>query len=159
MTDLQHEYDEAMYRFSTGDFAGAMVTLKRMLEEEPSHFETQLALGMAYYRLGDYRAAIREGHKAERLNPLEQLVHTNLSLFYMKAGDRATAERHGLEARIAAWRTGVERTKSGAPPPPRDPELELAKTQPQQAKPAGKSRKETEARTAEGPENKRPAQT
>jgi hypothetical protein len=55
---------------------------------------------MAYYRKGDYDTAILEGHKAESSVP-EQLVHTNLSLFYMKRGIRKTAEEHGLQARIA----------------------------------------------------------
>ena len=37
------------------------------------------------------------------MKPKEQLVHTNLSLFYMKSGDKETAEKHGLKARIAGW--------------------------------------------------------
>jgi len=84
-------------------------------------------LGMAYYRQGDYPAAIAAGHKAEQLRPHEQLVHTNLSLFYMKAGDKKTAEHHGLQARIASW-------KSDKLPPGQKPagdlELEMAKPKP-----------------------------
>ncbi len=45
-----------------------------------------------------------EGHKAEKMKPHDQLVHTNLSRAYMKAGDKKTAEHHGLQARIASWR-------------------------------------------------------
>ena len=77
-----------MFDFSTGDYDNAIAKLKAVLAEDPSHFDAQLALGMAYYRKGDYAAAIAEGHKAEKLRPHEQLVHTNLSLFYMKAGDK-----------------------------------------------------------------------
>ena len=47
---------------------------------------------MCYYRKGDYATAISEGHKAERLRPKEQLVHTNLSLFYVKTGDKQKAD-------------------------------------------------------------------
>jgi hypothetical protein len=79
---------------------------------------------MAYYRKGDYQAAIAEGHKAEQLRPKEQLVHTNLSLFYMKAGDKKTAEHHGLQARIASWRD--DKSQPGEKPPG-DPALEMAK--------------------------------
>src|SRR5205814_331340 len=68
-------------------------------------FDAQLSLGMAYYRKGNYDTAIVEGHKAEKLKPNEQLVHTNLSLFYMKRGDKPTAEHHGLQARIASWKS------------------------------------------------------
>jgi hypothetical protein len=77
---------------------------------------------MAYYRKGDYASAISEGHKAELLRPKEQLVHTNLSLFYMKAGDKAKAEHHGLQARIASWREPAPSDTSSSAT-----DLELAK--------------------------------
>src|SRR5206468_9437232 len=95
------------------------------------HFDAQLALGMACYRKGDYAAAIAEGHKAERLRPNEQLVHTNLSLFYMRAGDKKTAEHHGLQARIASWKDNM--TAPGQTPPT-DPDLQMAQNPPQNVK-------------------------
>ena len=101
---LQEQYDDAMFDFSRGEFDGAIAKLKAVLAADPAHFDAQLALGMAYYRRGDYAAAIAEGHKAEQLRPREQLVHTNLSLFYMKAGDKQKAEHHGLQAKIESWR-------------------------------------------------------
>jgi len=127
MSTLQDRYDDAMFDFSTGDYAGAIVKLRAILAEDPRHFEAQLALGMAYYRQGDYAAAIAEGHKAEQLKPHEQLVHTNLSLFYMKAGNKAVAEHHGLQARISSWRADAQQAKSAEPIPEQDPELQLAK--------------------------------
>jgi len=124
----QEQYDEAMFAFSSGDYAGAITRLQALLEQEPEHFDAQLALGMAFYRKGDYTSAIAEGHKAEKLRPHEQLVHTNLSLFYQKAGNRAVAEHHGLQARIASWREEAKQGKEGvAPASPSDPELTLAK--------------------------------
>src|SRR5713226_576509 len=124
MSTLQDQYDDAMFEFSKGDYDSAIGKLRAVLTQEPSHFDAQLALGMAYYRKGDYPAAIEAGHKAERLKPREQLVHTNLSLFYMKAGDKKTAEHHGLQARIASWR------EDKSPPgtaPAQDQELSMAK--------------------------------
>jgi Flp pilus assembly protein TadD len=125
--DLQAQYDDAMFAFSTGDYDLAITRLREILAQDATHFDAQLSLGMAYYRKGDYAAAITEGHKAEALKPKEQLVHTNLSLFYMKAGEKAKAEHHGLQARIASWRadaTNPAGTTGG------DPELELAKPKP-----------------------------
>jgi Flp pilus assembly protein TadD len=127
MSDLQDQYDDAMFAFSTGDYGTAITKLKAVLSEDPAEFDAQLALGMAYYRQGDFAAAIAEGHKAERLKPHEQLVHTNLSLFYMKAGNKATAEHHGLQARIASWRTEAKQPGDLAAPAGGDPELEMAK--------------------------------
>jgi tetratricopeptide (TPR) repeat protein len=126
---LQEQFDDAMFAFSSGDYDGAISGLEKILLEEPSHFDAQLALGMAFYRKGDFTSAISEGHKAEALKPKEQLVHTNLSLFYMKAGDKITAEHHGLQARIAGWRE--EKPEQPAKAPASDPELEMAKPAPQ----------------------------
>ena len=126
---LQQQYDDAMFDFSRGDYDTAIAKLKAVLETEPAHFDAQLALGMALYRKGDYTAAIAEGHKAEKLQPDEQLVHTNLSLFYMKAGDKKTAEHHGLQARIASWKAEAK-GQAPAPSAPGDSELELSKPKP-----------------------------
>lgn len=133
MPDLQEQYDDAMFDFSTGDYDSAIRKLRAMLAGDENYFDAQLALGMALYRLGDFPAAIAEGHKAEQMRPHEQLVHTNLSLFYMKSGDKQKAEHHGLQARIASWRgdmTAPDKTAA----PTSDPELEFAKPPPQSFK-------------------------
>lgn len=127
--NLQEQYDDAMFDFSRGELDSAIGKFTAILVAEPSHFDAQLALGMAHYRKGDYAAAIAEGHKAEQLKPREQLVHTNLSLFYMKAGDKVKAEHHGLQARIASWRedaAAAPQTQSAAD----DPELAMVKPKP-----------------------------
>jgi Flp pilus assembly protein TadD len=133
--NLQERYDEAMFDFSRGNFDMATAKLREILAEDPAHFDAQLSLGMACYRKGDFAAAIAEGHKAERLKPQEQLVHTNLSLFYMKAGDKPKAEHHGLQARIASWKS--DKSPPGAKPIS-GPELEMAKPKPPPAKPPEK---------------------
>src|SRR5208282_4262233 len=103
--------------------------LKAVLAADPTHFDAQLALGMADYRQGDFASAIAEGHKAEALRPKEQLVHTNLSRFYMKSGDRQKAEHHGLQAKIESWRADASASlsdgKTGA-----EPELQMVKPKP-----------------------------
>lgn len=125
---LQEQYDEAMFDFSRGEFDAAISKLKNVLAQEPEHFDAQLALGMAFYRKGDFAAAIAEGHKAEKLRPREQLVHTNLSLFYMKAGDKVKAEHHGLQAKIESWRE--EAKNSGSKNLIAENELQIAKPKP-----------------------------
>jgi len=113
MEELQEIYDDAMLDFSCGDYDTAIEKFGQILERSPEHFEAQLALGMAWYRKEEYDKAIIEGHKAERLKPKEQLVHTNLSLFYMKSGDKQTAEHHGMQARIASWSDTSKPADSG----------------------------------------------
>lgn len=134
MPTAQEQFDDAMFDFSTGAYDDCIAKLRTILVAEPEHFDAQLALGMAYCRKGDFQAAITEGHKAEKLRPQEQLVHTNLSLFYMKAGDKPTAEHHGLQARISSWRGNMaspgaktaeesELAIAAPPPPPARPPL------------------------------------
>jgi Flp pilus assembly protein TadD len=129
---LQEQYDDAMFDFSRGDFDGAIVKLKNVLAVDAENFDAQLALGMAFYRKGDFATAIAEGHKAEKLRPQEQLVHTNLSLFYMKSGDKVTAEKHGLQAKIESWREDAK--NSGEKKVERDAELQISKPTPMPVK-------------------------
>lgn len=127
MPTTQEQFDDAMFDFSMGAYDECLAKLRAILAAEPEHFDAQLALGMTLCRQGDFQAAIVEGHKAEKLRPQEQLVHTNLSLFYMKAGDKAAAEHHGLQARISSWRGNM------APPgskPKGESELEVAQPPP-----------------------------
>ena len=102
--EMQEQYDDAMFDYTTGDYDTALAKFQGILAAHPAHFDAQLSVAMCHYRKGDFAQAIAEGHKAEKLQPNEQLVHTNLSLFYMKSGDKKTAEHHGLQARIASWR-------------------------------------------------------
>jgi predicted Zn-dependent protease len=124
---LQEQFDEAMFEFSTGQGAATIQRLKAILAEAPDFFDAQLALGGAYFAQGDYAAAIAEGHKAEKMRPNDQMVHTNLSRAYMKAGDTKTAEHHGLQARIASWRGDMA---APAARPAADAALEVARPKP-----------------------------
>lgn len=130
MANLQELYDEAMFDFSMGDFDSCITKLKAILAEDPAYFDAQLSLGMAYCRKGDYATAIEEGHKAEKMRPNEQLVHTNLSLFYMRAGDKQKAEHHGLQARIASWRGNLAPPPEPGAPQGADSELKMAQQPP-----------------------------
>lgn len=130
MPNLQEQYDDAMFDFSMGDFDACIAKLKAILAEDPNHFDAQLSLGMAYCRKGDFATAIEEGHKAEKMRPNEQLVHTNLSLFYMRAGDKQKAEHHGLQARIASWRGNMAPPPAQSGTPAEEPELKMAQGPP-----------------------------
>jgi Flp pilus assembly protein TadD len=120
----QEKYDDAMFDFSRGEFDRAIEKFQDVLADEPANFDAQLALGMAFYRKADFVRAIAEGHKAEKIRPKEQLVHTNLSLFYMKAGDKIAAEKHGLQAKIESWRADAKNSEKKIEA---DPELQMSK--------------------------------
>ena len=125
--EMQDQYDDAMFDYSMADYDSAIAKFLQILAQQPEHFDAQLSLAMTHYRKGDFTKAIEEGHKAEKLKPNEQLVHTNLSLFYMKSGDKKTAEHHGLQARIAGWRENMDTPKSNEAP---ESELKMAENKP-----------------------------
>ena len=126
--EMQEQYDDAMFDYTMGEYDSAIAKFEQILAAHPEHFDAQLSVAMCHYRKGDYAKAIAEGHKAEQLKPNEQLVHTNLSLFYMKSGDKKTAEHHGLQARIASWRGNMQKP-DGAQADPED-ELKMAQPKP-----------------------------
>ena len=130
----QEKYDDGRFDFSCGEFDSAIGKFKALLHDDPSNFEARLALGMAFYRKEDFNSAIAEGLKAEALRPREQLVHTNLSLFYMKAGDKVNAEKHGLQAKIESWRDEAARTGVPTSRNENNTELTVAKSTPQPIK-------------------------
>jgi tetratricopeptide (TPR) repeat protein len=130
--EMQDEYDDAMFDYTMEDFDSAIGKFAKILDAHPEHFDAQLSIAMCHYRKGDFTKAIEEGHKAEKLKPNEQLVHTNLSLFYMKSGDKKTAEHHGLQARISSWRGNMG--KPGEKPPEGEDELKMAQPEPPKMK-------------------------
>lgn len=152
----QDQYDEGMFEFSQERYDRAIELFSAILSDDPGHFDAQLSIGMAWYRKGEFARAIEEGHKAEKLKPHEQLVHTNLSLFYMKSGDKKTAEHHGLQARIASWREPVVKEgekpaepelQMAKPPPPKMPEMPWKKNKPlTPAAPPSKSTTDSETK-------------
>jgi tetratricopeptide (TPR) repeat protein len=131
--EMQEQYDDAMFEYTMGGYDSAITKFQQILAAHPSHFDAQLSVAMCHYRKGDFAKAIEEGHKAEKLKPNEQLVHTNLSLFYMKSGDKKTAEHHGLQARITSWRGNMAKPAEPATTSA-DDELKMAQPEPPKVK-------------------------
>ena len=128
--DLQIQYDDAVLAYTTGDYDVAIAGFEAVLKADLDHFEAQLSLGMAYYRQENYARAIEEGHKAEVINPDEQRVHTNLSLAYMKNGEKEKAEHHGLQAKISGWKDNMDSPDAATA----QEELKMAEAKPENIK-------------------------
>ena len=106
------ELDEAMFAFSQADYQKAVDLLEGVLKIYPDQFDALTALSMAHCRLGELNESLKLGLQAEKIRPHDALVHTNLSLFYVKMGNKEKAEHHGLQAKITSWRSD-----SGTQPP------------------------------------------
>ena len=128
------EIDDAMFAYSQADYQESIRLLKQILEAQPEHFEALTALSMAYCRLERFEEATRLGHQAESMRPNDPLVHTNLSLFYVKQGNKEKAEHHGLQAKIASWKTDMNPSANHAESdsdsniPMKQPKMETYKT-------------------------------
>jgi len=114
----EERYDEAMFDYTRGDYPAALGKLAALVGDAPDFYDARLSLAMCHYRMGNIKAAIEEGHRAEQLRPTDPLAHTNLSLFYMKAGDKVKAEHHIAQARMASWREALTGSTTSNPPIP-----------------------------------------
>ena len=85
-------HDRAIRLFAAGDDAKAQELLEEALRLDPSFADGYEALGVLLGRTGKFTEAIDIFKRLEEVAPNEPMVHTNLSLFYMKLGDKVAAE-------------------------------------------------------------------
>ncbi|MED5381846.1 MAG: tetratricopeptide repeat protein [Verrucomicrobiota bacterium] len=133
MDELQEQFDDATFAFSQGDYGQAAAGFEAILAADENHFDARMSLSMTLCRLEQYERAIEEGHRAEKLRPNDQLVHTNLSLFYVKIGNKKAAEHHGLQSKIASWKQ-----PGAAAPTNAEEELQMAQPKAESFKLPGK---------------------
>jgi folate-binding protein YgfZ len=91
-------YDRAVRVFAEGDEATALSLLEETLRLDPSFADGYEAVGVILGRSQRYHEAIDFFKRLEDVAPEEPIVDTNLSLYYMKLGDKQTAEDHAARA-------------------------------------------------------------
>jgi folate-binding protein YgfZ len=91
-------YDEAIRVFADGREDAALDLLEEALRLDPTHEDAYEAVGVILARSGRFHEAIDIFTRLEDLAPMESMVNTNLSLYYMKIGDKTTAEEHSAKA-------------------------------------------------------------
>ena len=96
-------YDEAVRRFADGEDDRALALLERALALDPAHADSWEAVGVILGRSGRFAEAIDTFRRLEEVSPDEPMVHTNLSLYYMKLGDLESAERHRAQATMTRF--------------------------------------------------------
>ena len=133
MDEMQEQFDDATFAFSQGDYRRSVAGFEAILAVDENHFDARMSLSMVLCRLEQYEQAIEEGHKAEKLRPNDQLVHTNLSLFYVKTGNKEAAEHHGLQSKIASWKQPGSKTVTSV-----EEELQMAQPKAESFKLPGK---------------------
>ncbi len=80
--------------------AEALELLRKAIKEDPSNEDAYEALGVLQARQKDYSGAIKTFQQLEFLNPQAMMAKTNLSILYLKIGDKDKAEQYKSEATL-----------------------------------------------------------
>lgn len=84
---------KAVHLFSVGEDLKAANLLEEAIRHDPTHRDSYESLGVILGRGERFHEAIDIFHRLEEVAPEEPIVHTNLSLYYMKIGNKEEAER------------------------------------------------------------------
>ncbi len=93
-------HDRAIQLFAGGKDDKAIEMLIEALRLDPSFADAYEALGVIMGRTGRFHDAIDIFKRLEEIAPNEPMVHTNLSLYYMKLGDKTAAEEEKAKATV-----------------------------------------------------------
>jgi Flp pilus assembly protein TadD len=85
-------YDQAVRVYAEGNVDAALAQLGEILQVDPSYGDAYELIGVMLGKAGRYHEAIDFFRRLEEVAPDEPMVNTNLSVFYMKIGDKQTAE-------------------------------------------------------------------
>lgn len=96
----RHLHDQAIRLFSANQDEEALALLEESIRLDPGFADAYEALGVILGRTERYLQAIDIFRRLEEVAPGEPMVHTNLSLFYMKIGDKDEAERQKAQATL-----------------------------------------------------------
>ena len=98
MDETRAAYESAVDLFSQGKKEEASAALLSLIEKSPKFYDAYESLGMVYYKMGCLDEAIEWTKRLAELKPDDAMVHTNLSVFYMKKGWKEKAEEEKAKA-------------------------------------------------------------
>src|SRR6201996_1631569 len=80
--DATAQIQAAQRQFNSGNYSGAISTLRGAATQNPQNAEVQYWLGRCYYELKDYDNAITAGEKSVALDPKNSIFHDWLRRIY-----------------------------------------------------------------------------
>ncbi len=92
--------DQGLLDFAEGREAQAILKLRTALAFNPTLADAYEALGVILSRQDEFEEAIALTHKLVALDPHRIMAHTNLSVYYMKIGDKERAEEEKAKATV-----------------------------------------------------------
>jgi len=100
VTEAYDLYQLGRSRLREGMAAQATVPLEKARRLEPDKASIREALGIAYFRITDWRAAEREFRKVLELSPVDDYAHYALGRSLLKQGRTDEATTHLKLARF-----------------------------------------------------------
>ena len=107
-------YDKAVRVYARGEVEQALDHLEAVLRLDPAHADAYELIGVMLGKTGRFHEAIDFFRRLEEVAPDEPMVNTNLSVFYMKIGDKQTAEDQSGIATQKKFRKTKWKDKSSA---------------------------------------------
>ncbi len=92
-------YDAAMKLKADGNLEGCVDALKDILNVDPNHVQTHMALGVHLQKIGRFDDAIFHAKKVAELEPGDAFSFTQLSVIYQRCGKIFEAEEAMARAR------------------------------------------------------------
>jgi Flp pilus assembly protein TadD len=110
-TDIDARYQAAEKLKDEGKLEESIAAMEAIVQEEPAHVLSHLALAVLYGRMGRHEDAIKHGQQACELEPTDPFSFTAMSVTYQRAwqgtqnhqyihlAEEAMARSHALEGR------------------------------------------------------------
>lgn len=105
------DIDELFYEGSDlhgeGKHEEAMACFERCLDIDPDYVDALLGKAMVHLSQKRFDEAIVCGKRIVELTPDDVLAHTNLSVFYQRAGMIPEAEEAAAKAKVLDWKRQI----------------------------------------------------
>ncbi|MDD9898426.1 MAG: tetratricopeptide repeat protein, partial [Candidatus Melainabacteria bacterium] len=85
---------------SPSELDPALELLRKALKDNPRNEDAMESLGVLLAKQEKFQEAIAVMHQLELMNPENQMAQMNLSIFYMKIGDKEKAEEHKAKGTV-----------------------------------------------------------
>ena len=106
-TDIEELFYEGSDLHGEGRHAEAMACFDRCLQIDPNYADALLGKAMVHLSRREFDDAIACGRRIVELTPDDVLAHTNLSVFYQRAGRIAEAEEAAAKAKVLDWKRQI----------------------------------------------------
>lgn len=104
-----HEKDDASKAKHDEACKEAVSLLEKAIQEDPKNQDAFETLGVILARQEKYNEAIEIMKKLVAINPDSIMAQTNLSIFYMKIGDKEKAEEHKAQSTVLQFNEALKK--------------------------------------------------